>query len=249
MRLAVRHIAVLALFAAAPLAAQVGVSADDISAYRALMLTPVGALPPIATSTITGEVQSGVAFAVRYGYVGGGDNLSSLNNFGATAILPFGIGTTVSLTGGVAAISNGSSSLMLSIGGDTRITSLPFGSAGGSRLGIGLNGELGYGKPRENDIDEHVVSLAVGLPLSLLPGTMARDAMRIVPWVTPAFGYGNETFDDGVNQTFSGSRFMIGGGLGFYNPSSSVSFSVGVQYVSIANAQLEVGGNVVLGGR
>lgn len=242
MRLQVRHFAVLALVAALPLGAQV--SPDDVSAYRALMLTPIGALPPIATSTIDGEVQSGAALALRYGYYGGNARLSSHNNFGATAILPLGIGSTVSLTGGVGS-GQGSNGLMLSIGADTRVTEMPFGSSADSRrLAIGVNGELGYGKPT----GEHVIAGGVGLPLSLIPGGMARDAMRIVPWVTPAFGFGNEKFDN-VDQTFSGSRFMLGGGLGLYNPTSSVSFSVGVQYVSIQSAQLEVGLNVVLGGR
>lgn len=242
MRLHVRHFAVAGLLVAAPLHAQV--SSDDVSAYRALMLTPIGALPPIATSTIVGEVQSGAAFALRYGYYGGGESLSSHNNFGATAILPLGLGSTLSLTGGVGS-GQGSNGLMLSAGADTRITEMPFGSGADSRrLAIGVNGELGYGKPT----GEHVIAGAVGLPFSLIPGRMARDAMRIVPWVTPAFGFGNEKFDN-FDQTFSGSRFMLGGGLGLYNPASSVAFSVGVQYVSIQNAQLQVGLNVVLGGR
>ncbi|HVX41328.1 MAG TPA: hypothetical protein VHB25_17320 [Gemmatimonadaceae bacterium] len=237
-----RRAAALALIAAAPLAAQV--TSDDVSAYRALMLTPVGGLSPIATSTIDGEVQSGVALALRYGYYGGGSSLSSHNDFGATAVLPLAMGSTVSLTGGVAS-GQGNNGLMLSIGADTRITEMPFGSAADSRrLGIAVNGELGYGKPT----GEHVISGAVGLPLSLIPGRMARDAMRIVPWVTPAFGFGNEKFD-GFDQTFSGSRFMLGGGLAVYNPSSSLSFSAGVQYVSIQSAQLQIGLNVVLGGR
>lgn len=236
------RIAALGLFAAAPLRAQV--ISDDVAAYRALMLTPAGALPPIATSTINGEVQSGVALALRYGYYGGGTTLSSHNNFGATAILPLGIGSTVSLTGGVAS-GQGNNGLMLSIGGDTRITEMPFGNTSDSRrLAIGVNGEVGYGKPT----GEHVVSAEVGVPLSLIPGRMARDAMRIIPWVTPAFGFGNEKYDD-FDQTFSGSRFMIGGGLAMYNPTSSVAFSAGVQYVSIQNAQLQIGLNLVLGGR
>lgn len=149
---------------------------------------------------------------------------------------------------------------MLGVAGDTRLGETPFES--GSRLTFGLNGELGYGRPRNTSFnDGALVSGAVGIPIGLVPGTRARNAMRIVPFVTPGFGFGE--IRGGARATVvtpegtielrsdeqSGTRFMLGGGLGFYNRASTVSFTIGFQYVSIEDAKPQFGVALTLGGR
>jgi len=47
----------------------------------------------------------------------------------------------------------------------------------------------------------------------------------------------------------SGAHFMIGGGLGLYNRSSSVAVNFGFQYVALTNAQVQLGLVLTLGGR
>lgn len=225
---------------------------NDAATYLALTRTPVGGLPPIATSTILGDVQSGVALALRYGHVGGGDLIFapdnreiSINNFSATAVLPMGTGSTVSLTAGVSAPTSGSSALMLSIGGDTRLTAMPLSDTrSGMRLNVGLNGELGYGKPSEATL----VAGSVGLPISLVGGAAPRDAMRLVPFLTPALTF--SSFDpDGPGNSESAVHFMLGGGLGIYNRTSTVAFNVGFQYMAITGASTQFGFALTLGGR
>jgi hypothetical protein len=213
-------------------------SRDDAAANVALAFTPVGALPPLVTSTIQGEAQRGVALGLRYGYV-----------FGLTAILPFGLGSTVSLTGGLFSpnCDDCDSGLMLSIGADRALGEIPFGSGrDGSRLRFALNGELGYGQPKGASFsDGSLMSGAVGIPISLVSGSRNRDEMRIVPFVTPGFGFGG-TRGDGST---SGTALMIGGGVGIYNRSNSVALSFGFQHIAVENAGTQIGLALVLGGR
>lgn len=244
-------------------------SPGDIAAWQALRLTPVGALPPLATPTIEAEVQNGASFALRYGYIAGVSGAAATNNVGATAMLPLGMNSTVSLTGGafMPTCSGCSAGAMFSAGGDIRLTEMPFGGTGatdGSRITLSLNGELGYARPRGSDNGStNVWSGMVGVPIGWVSGDRSRDGMRIVPFITPGLGFGtinNATeivFVNGsgpigsqtVNTSESGMRFVLGGGLALYNRSSSVAFHVGFQYVSIPNANAQIGVGLVLGGR
>jgi hypothetical protein len=168
-------------------------SAGDFSAWTSLVLTPVGALPPIMTSTIASEVQTAPALSFRYGHLPSTIGLSSVNSGGATVIFPVGQRSTVSLTGGFfdPTCRDCDPGLMLGVAGDTRLGEMPFGTGRDqSRLTFGLNGELGYARPRSTFLNGSFVSGAVGIPIGLVSGGRARDAMRIVPFVTPGFGFG-----------------------------------------------------------
>lgn len=224
-------------------------SAQDLAAYDALLLTPPGALPPIATSTVTGQVQNGAQLAIRYGYVSSNNGAPGFNNIGVTGVLPMGIGTTLSLTGGVSAptsCSGCSNGLMLGLGGDTRLTEMAMGTGrDGSRLTFSLNGELGYGhQPHSNEL-----SGAVGVPIALVTGGASTD-MHFVPYVTPGFGFGRTQVDTplGGTSSESGTRLMIGAGIHLFNPSSNVAFGLGVQHIAISGGQTQVGLSLMLGG-
>lgn len=223
-----------------------GPTFNDLTTYLALVRTPVGGLPPMATSTILGDAQSGVALSLRYGHAGETHGISSLNNFGATAILPMGTNSTISLTGGISAPSSGSSALMLSIAGDTRLGAMALSAGrGGSHLDFGLNGELGYGKPSEATL----FAGEVGVPISLVPGPGPRDGMRIVPYLTPAFTFSSFDSDDPRVATQSATHFMLGGGIALDNRASPVSFYAGFQYMAINGAATQFGFGLTLGGR
>jgi hypothetical protein len=221
-------------------------TANEILTYFATVGTPVGGLPPIATSTILGEPQSGVALALRFGHVNASPGITSLNNFGASAVLPLGTGSTLSLTGGFSAPTSGSTALMLAIGGDTRLGSMAVSAdRGSSHVDFALNGELGYGKPT----DATLWAGEVGLPISLVPGPGPRDALRVVPFLTPAFTFANFDSDDPRVVSQSAVHFMLGGGLAFYNRTSPLEVSLGLQYVAVNGSNLQFGLSVVLGGR
>ena len=222
-------------------------SLNDLAARVALVLTPVGALPPFVTSTIQGEPQNGAALGLRYGYLSA--NRTSDNNAGISALLPFGTGGTVTLTGGFVSPSCRfcDSGLILSIGADKALGDLAMGSSRESaRLRVALNGEFGYGQPHGGTFTSgSVTSGSVGLPISLVSGSRARDEMRIVPFITPGFGFGSIHGDDSP----SGSALMLGGGLGIHNRSSTVALSFGFQHVAVEGSGTMIGLALVLGGR
>lgn len=236
---------VLSLSLSAPLVAQ---TFNQSATYLALIRTAVAGLPPVETSTVLADLQSGVALAIRYGYIPTGTGFSSFNNFGLTAVLPVGNASTVSIAGGISSPSrDGSDALVLDVGGDTRLTDLPFNQGRSApHLRIGLNGEFGYAKPRESAL----FAGSVGLPLSIFRPNRPKQEMQVVPFVTPAFAFGNFNPDSDINlPNESGAHFMIGGGLGLYNRSSSVAVNFGFQYVAMTNAQVQLGLVLTLGGR
>ena len=236
---------VLSLSLSAPLVAQ---TFNQSATYLALIRTAVAGLPPVETSTLLADLQSGVALAIRYGYIPTGTGFSSFNNFGLTAVLPVANASTVSITGGISSPSrDGSDALVLDLGGDMRLTDLPFSQGRSApHLRVGLNGEFGYAKPRESAL----FAGSVGLPLSIFRPNRPKQEMQIVPFVTPAFAFGNFNPDSDVDlPNESGAHFMIGGGLGLYNRSSSVAVNFGFQYVAMTNAQVQLGLVLTLGGR
>ena len=70
--------------------------------------------------------------------------------------------------------------------------------------------------------------------------------MKFVPYVTPAFGFGRA---GGGGASESGVRFLLGGGVGLYNPESSVSVHAGFQQIFISGAKMLFGVGLSLGGR
>jgi hypothetical protein len=209
----------------------------------------VGALPPFVTSSIQGEAQHGAALGLRYGYLSGPNDFTSENNVGISALLPFGLGSVLTLTGGFFSRScdRCDPGLMLAIGADKALGSTPMSSSrDAARLRFALNGEVGYGQPRGATFSNgSVMSGSVGIPISLVSGSRARDEMRIVPFITPAFGFGGIRGGDSP----SGSALMLGGGVGIYNRSSSVALSFGFQHVAVEDAGTSFGLALVLGGR
>lgn len=246
-------IVLLITLVAAPVFAQA--STNDLAAYSALIQTPAGGLAPIATSTILDQRQQGAALALRYGYIATNGSVG-FNNLGATAVLPLGLQSTVSLTGGTLIptchdnSSGCSPGLMLGAGGDTRLASLRV--ATGVRGSLSLNGELGFAKPRGTDYE---LSGSVGVPFALLIGATA-PGMRIVPFITPAFGFGTEKVpfenpggfaNSESSLTRSGQRFMIGGGVALTNPASTIVANLGFQHVVIDGAKTQVGISITFG--
>jgi hypothetical protein len=219
-----------------------GPSESALAAWSALLGTPTGALVPLLTPTMVGIPARSAQLAFRYGHVGGGDDLASLNNFAVTALFPAGTGSAVSLTAGMirASCDGCDTHLMLSIGGDVGLYSSPLGpSSDAGRFTVALNGELGYGKPSEGTL----IAGAVGMPFSLILGS---SGMRFVPYVTPAFGFGSSS--EG-GSSVSGVRFLLGGGIGLYNPESTVSVHGGFQQIFIGDAKMLFGLGLSIGGR
>lgn len=223
---------------------------SGVDAIRAsLLLTPAGALPPLVTTTMQGEIQHGAAVAFRYGYVTEPDEFSGNNNVGITGIFPFGSAATLSLTGGwfSTTCKNCDQGLMLSIGADKKLGDERIGSGrDAAQLRFTVNGEAGYGQPHGATVNSgSVFSVLVGVPISYISGSRARDEMRFVPFVTPGFGFGGFSGDN----SRTGAAFVLGGGLGIYNRSHALALNIGIRYVAVSDAATQFGLGLVFGGR
>jgi hypothetical protein len=233
------------LVAGLVLAGSAGASAqsnDEVLNYVAFASTPAGALPPMLTNTLINRLQNGASLALRYGNLASGDINPSVNAFGVTGILPAGLGSTLRLTAGVdaASCSGCNPELMLGLGGDYRLLGSTMGNTSTSPLfTVSLDGELGYG----NRDPGQYWSGVVGVPVALV---QRGTGMQFVPFITPAFAF-TQTSVSGASS--SGSGLMLGGGLGIYNMSSSVTVNVGVQHSFMNGARNVVGLNVLMGGR
>ena len=251
----VRFVAVAALSLGLARVSNAQVINSDDGAYRAIQGTPVGALPPLMTSTILGRLQRYPQFALRYGYLSGlavpgtdQSDKNGSNNVAASVVIPLSLGSTVTGTAGIwypsKADVNGDrqASILLGLGGDYRLGSTAITDAAEAPLfTFGLNGDLGFGKPRNATL----WSAGVGVPLALVT---RGQGMQIGTFVVPMIGFGNF---DASNQlggaTFSGMRYSLGGGVGFYNQASTVSVNLGFQHVYISGAPTLVGIAVAIG--
>lgn len=237
-------------------------SPGDQAVRAAMVLTPPGALAPLATTTIEGEVQNGVMFALRYGYVPAMTGGTATNNVAATANLPLVFNSTISLTGGLFAPSctGCNAGGMFSLGGDIRVWEIPFDVFDGSRLTFTVNGESGFAHPSSQFGSGSAWGSMIGLPIGWVSGDRTRDKMRIVPFFTPSLAFGSietagatlilppQAYQPLPSQV-SGTRFVIGGGLALFNRASTFGFSFGFQYISVPNSEMQVGAAMTFGGR
>jgi hypothetical protein len=242
---------------------------SSTDAWLALMYTPAAALPPLATSTIAGEVQSGLELALRYGYLSAPSGGIPANAGGATLVVPAGLGRSASVTVGGVGCHGCRGNLMLGIGGDMRIGERAFDDGeDGSRIAMSLNGEIGYDHPHGSWFGNGaLLSGEIGAPISFIAGTRARTGVRIVPFVTPALGIGSMRVEPGLQAVGitpagtvitaqgtsagweTGVRFMFGGGIGVYTAANTFGVDLGFQLVPLGNARPQVGLALTIGGR
>jgi hypothetical protein len=225
--------------------------------FRAIGRTPVGALPPVLTMTLASQVQKQLQFAFRYGYLSesrgvgtaGDFAMPAQSDFGLTLVAPARLGVAVNVTGGatVPTCDGCSTQWMFGFGGDVRLWEFPFGATpDATRVTLSLNSEVGFGWPGES----RTTSVAAGLPLALVTDGRPATAIRIVPFVTPGVAWARETRDSLTVQTKnSGSRFMLGGGVGVFRPKNAVTLNLGFQTVFVDNGETMVGLALTLGGR
>jgi hypothetical protein len=203
---------------------------NDIAAWAALTFTPTGGLVPLAPP-IAGQ---GSAFVLRYGNIDLGlDN--TLHN--------------VSL-GGDFALKNGRLGLTL---GATKPTcdgchdSIFAGMDYTAMLVqtktlVGVRPSIGFSKPTEGD--GSALSLAVSLPMGVeLSGTQGPI---FVPYLSPGIGYGRVSDDE---ESESGTRPMLGGGLSISGRQSGFAVHVGFQKTFIEDGETLFGLGLSFGRR
>lgn len=225
-------------------------SLEDARAFVALRASPIGALVPVLGPAVAGRTLNGAQLGIRYGFntedvTGGSVNTQAI---AGSAIFALGLTGTWSLHAGVtdADCLNCSPELMLGLGGEMRAFEVADFLTAGSSLNIGVSGEFGYARLKTVDINAYALAIGAPVALSMSGGT---SGMRIVPYLTPAFGIGKLSSTCGAAEACDGTRMLLGGGIGFWNPVSNISASLGANHVFMPDQQPVYGVNVVIGGR
>jgi hypothetical protein len=238
----------------APLGAARAQTSDE-RAFAALRSSSIGSLTSLLTPAMLRRRLNGAQLGIRYG-LRDEDGLRT-QAIAASAILPAGDQSSVTLTGGVLNTNcNGcESALLLGVGGDMRIAEMGDVVQGGSLLSVGVSGDLGYAQLKPSS--DYAITLGIGLPVVLSIASGARG-MRFAPYFTPVFGVGETSTacptvpivaGSSMNCDKSGVGLVLGGGIGVWNPESGVAASIGINHVVHAGSKPVFGINVILGGR
>lgn len=236
---------VLALASAPGLAA-----AQQVNAWvgEAIAASPIGALTPLMSPSMIGRTLDGAQLALRYGFERDSDLDLDTYGIAASGIFALGLKSSVSITAGVrdASCDGCTPRLLLGAGGDMRVYETSDFVGNGSGIALSVSGELGYGSAFG---EEDAFALGVGAPLTFSFALGDRDAMHVVPFITPVFGVGQTSCPPGLpNCDQSGTRLVLGGGVGIWNPMTSISASLGVNRVMQEGEKTVFGVNVVIGG-
>lgn len=232
MRTVLRLAPVLLVFGASSLGAQ---SSGNAAAYTTLLSTPPGALPPVLSAPMLGRVQAPPQIDLRYGHIS--FNGFGSNTFAGAVDFAAGTKTVIGVTAGYQTYDcKGCDGHFLASGrAEGRLTSTSLGSgADASLLTVGLNGEMGFGKPSGGTL----LSIAAGLPVALVAG---GATVRIAPFLTPGFGWGRAS---NANNSESGARLMLGGGIAVQSTHRPLGANFGFQKVFIENGETMFGLNV-----
>lgn len=222
----------------------------EVAGYLALSYTPIGALAPSPPFLGGTSSASGSRYVLqgRYGRLSPSDGLSN-TTIGAGIEFPVGrwsLGGTlaylsVSCTEEWEDFSDCDSDIML--GGSARTTLLsrplegrspaahsgrPAGAPGAKTFVIGFETGGGF-SPRQG---EQAIALSVGVPTGI---SIENGNMRLLPFLTPGFGYGrlgSTSFaEDAPSRSYASTMLMVGGGLGIQFTESGIGATLGFQKI------------------
>ena len=219
-------------------ASQASAQSDkDVAAYFALMSTPHGSLPAVASPLMAGEAKTGAALDVRYGRY----NIETPVGDFATSTIGLGGNFAVGERGRMGVILGRSttadvdgSTVMAGVDYSMSLFSRPVGTSTTSSLNIGLHPAFGYGKPSEGE--GSAMSLALDVPVSYAIGT--KTGMQFVTFLAPGMGYGR--LSDGT-ESLAGTRTSVGGGVALLNIGSGLGVNLGFRKVFLDEAPTQWG--------
>jgi len=247
IRLARAMLVIVALGAAAGAAA--AQSADEQSAYVALLYTPVGGLPPLPPVSDSLARKSGVSLLGRLGHTSRGEGALTLTSYALSVEVPRGrmrLGATLGYLSASCGVEwqggdddcagdimiGGSMRSMITnrslSGNDAPVHGKKSSSDSDGRLIVGFDANVGY-SPRQG---ENAIAAAASLPTGL---ALQSGSVRIMPFLTPGLAYGrlnNVAYEgDDAPTSYGAITFMIGGGVGLQFGTSGVGANLGFQRV------------------
>lgn len=205
--------------------------AEDVAAYLAMVFTPIGALPPMVTPPMAGSAQTRNRINARYGRISFNDAVA-FNNLGVGIDFDRDGGSWGLVLGYMFDDCEGDCDGVVMFGADLEgvLASSQIGQSPNTRLNMGWRGDVGIS--RSDDLTS--LTGVIGVPLSV---SAQSGSLRIVPFFTPAFGFGRLSDD---NDSESGVRFLLGGGLGVMS-STGLALNIGFQKVFIDGGDTQVG--------
>jgi hypothetical protein len=208
--------------------------AGDFAAFVALAFTPVGAfvpLPPAGGSR-------GSAFVFRYGNLDLGGDDGSLHNFAVGGDIALQRGR-LGLTLGGTTCDGCDGSIMAGVDYTAVLAQ--------NVVSVALRPALGFMKPLEGD----GTALSLGLSLPIGVELSGATGPVFVPYLVPGFGFGRISGEDGFGEddSESGVRPMLGGGLAIAGRQSAFALHLGFQKVFIEEGEMTLGLGVSIGRR
>ena len=228
---------------------------SDERAFTALRASPLGSLTPLLTPAMLSRRPNGAQLGIRYALRD--EHGVRTQSVAGSGLFAAGLQSSVIVTAGVlnADCTSCSPALLLGLGADMRVAEAGDVAGNGSLLTVAVSGDLGYAQLKPEN--ENAVTLGIGLPVALSIVT-STHGMRVAPYFTPVFGVGETSSPcpsvpipsgSSMNCDKSGVRWVLGGGIGLWNPESGVAATVGMNQVVLSGARPVFGINVILGGR
>lgn len=224
----------------APLSRITAQSQSAAIGYLTLLSTPAGGLSPIVRQWMLADPSHGVAIETQWGHMSGDGG--SLNAFTIGAAIPIAAGRAdIGFAAGFQKPSCDQGScdghFLASTSIDGRVIQSLMGDA---TFTLGMSAKVGFAKPT----DATVWSASASIPLSLAVGR--KNGLQFVPFLSPGFGWGSVS---GGGNSASGSRFMLGGGLGLVGESAGVGLTLGAQKVFVDGGKVVFGAGLTLSHR
>ncbi len=219
----------------APASRVLGQAGNGAAGYIALVSTPTAGVPQVVKQWMLADPAHGVGVESQWGHVSG--NGGSLDTFLSGVTLPLAEGRAdVGFSAGYLKPScdQGDCAGFAVASGVVEGRVLQ-SQAGSATFVLGLSGRIGFAKPN----DGTAWSASASAPLSMAMGS--PTGVQFVPFVSPGFGWGH--ISEGSDSE-SGTRFMLGGGVGIVSSNSGLGFTLGAQKVFIDGGKLVFGAGV-----
>jgi hypothetical protein len=211
-------------------------STGDFAGFFGLIFTPVGAFTPVASGKPNADARSsGVQFRVsKWQFAPDDDNTT---NLGAGYVFTRGRARTAIEIGYVTNEQCDDCGLFMA-GADVQYD-LAQTTTSGATFVAALNPAIGVGIPREGG--GNAMSAALSLPLSA--SINAGQKLRIIPFVSPGFGFGRLS---GGGDAETGSRAMLAGGVSLGGQTSSMLLTAGARKIFLEGAPTIYGIGLVI---
>jgi hypothetical protein len=225
-------------------AIEAGGQQNSVAGWVSLITTPSGAFSPAIDTRRTDDTQRETVVLLRYGRWRFVDQDNATNNYGGAVSFRTGDARTrLQLGGTTRAGCSDCGSVMAGADMTIPLAHDRGASASGFSGGYDVAFDPGVGvmKPTGSRANGYALALSASLPMS----TWFRvGGARLVPFVAPGAGYGRITSD---NESDSGFRMMLGGGIVVADLAPELQLTVGVNKIFIDQGPTVFGIGIAFG--